>query len=531
MTFLLGTCCLLIIIFAFHSYANPNGNPTVKDQIESLVTNNARYADVPLMRKIASPAVTAGDNIMFWRLQKVGSSTLLSLLMSYAYRYDSLPRRKATANSFCKVIAKCAYQADPEHKELRIYATLRSSQLAAEVLAQSIPFKISLTHEICNLNSSIVRDHLRCAFHLDQIPTARTEVGKQVLSGEVKEIFMVRDPLSRLISIYYFWGELFKMQEALRAASKSKSLPSESSSSTLRHGGVQKHPRGVLGGASGNRTVMGPLFLYHGSEETVPPLDIARAFAFRFPLRRGFPGPSLSHSAFASNIDDALAYMNSSNLFTIVLERLDESLVVLRHFLGWSLADVVVTKTRKALSVHPKASHWPNEVVQLMQVKLDHAHEYSVYNIATRQLNEKRLALESRGVNVSAEVFLLKRLQAHVLPLCLNESHLNIYKESMVGRGLLPHPSQNKLRDVEDRYVEGGHVFSFNGEILGSFDVCGSCEAHALLTRWVEESRKVDYSRTNTENNYAVLLAAQTGMRPSKHCPSRENRLVSYQAN
>lgn len=43
------------------------------------------------------------------------------------------------------------------------------------------------------------------------------------------------------------------------------------------------------------------------------------------------------------------------------------------------------------------------------------------------------------------------------------------------------HPSNNKLRDVEQKYAEGGHMFSFNKEILGSFDVCGSCEAHALL--------------------------------------------------
>lgn len=46
---------------------------------------------------------------------------------------------------------------------------------------------------------------------------------------------------------------------------------------------------------------------------------------------------------------------------------------------------------------------------------------------------------------------------------------------------LKPHPAKNKLRDVDEKFVEGGHVFSFNIEILGSFDVCGNCEAHALL--------------------------------------------------
>lgn len=55
------------------------------------------------------------------------------------------------------------------------------------------------------------------------------------------------------------------------------------------------------------------------------------------------------------------------------------------------------------------------------------------------------------------------------------------YKQDLVDRGYPPHASENKLRDVEEKYLENGHIFSFNREILCSFDVCGSCEAHALL--------------------------------------------------
>lgn len=51
----------------------------------------------------------------------------------------------------------------------------------------------------------------------------------------------------------------------------------------------------------------------------------------------------------------------------------------------------------------------------------------------------------------------------------------------MLAQGFPPHPSNNKLRDVEQKYAENGHMFSYNKEILGSFDICGSCEAHALL--------------------------------------------------
>lgn len=55
------------------------------------------------------------------------------------------------------------------------------------------------------------------------------------------------------------------------------------------------------------------------------------------------------------------------------------------------------------------------------------------------------------------------------------------YRNMIQQAKLPPHPSQNKLRDVEEKYVENGHMFSFNREILMSFDVCGPCEAHAML--------------------------------------------------
>jgi hypothetical protein len=49
----------------------------------------------------------------------------------------------------------------------------------------------------------------------------------------------------------------------------------------------------------------------------------------------------------------------------------------------------------------------------------------------------------------------------------------------MADAGMPLHNSKNKLRDVDDQYVE--HMFSLNREILLSYDVCGACEAHALL--------------------------------------------------
>lgn len=47
--------------------------------------------------------------------------------------------------------------------------------------------------------------------------------------------------------------------------------------------------------------------------------------------------------------------------------------------------------------------------------------------------------------------------------------------------GYQQHQSNNKLRDAADKYVDEGHCFSFNSDILFSYDICGPCEAHAIL--------------------------------------------------
>ncbi len=50
----------------------------------------------------------------------------------------------------------------------------------------------------------------------------------------------------------------------------------------------------------------------------------------------------------------------------------------------------------------------------------------------------------------------------------------------MAAAGLSKRTS-DKLRDVDEKYSENGHVFLFNQELLCSFDICGGCEAHAML--------------------------------------------------
>lgn len=63
----------------------------------------------------------------------------------------------------------------------------------------------------------------------------------------------------------------------------------------------------------------------------------------------------------------------------------------------------------------------------------------------------------------------------------MDDAYLEKYRDMIKATGLPQHPSQNKLRDTEEKYFVNEHLFSFNREILLSYDVCGPCEAHAML--------------------------------------------------
>jgi hypothetical protein len=141
---------------------------------------------------------------------------------------------------------------------------------------------------------------------------------------------------------------------------------------------------------------------------------------------------------------------------------------------------------------------------------------YSASNIAlTARLEE----LKSRGVNIDAEIALLGKLRARVTALCLQESYLERYRSFLHSQGYGGHPSGNKnhLRDTEDKYADGGHSFSFNREILYSYDVCGPCEAHAILY-------SMQRDREATVDNAKTLMfldsASRIGNVNFAKCPS-----------
>ena len=146
----------------------------------------------------------------------------------------------------------------------------------------------------------------------------------------------------------------------------------------------------------------------------MPNISIALKFAKNPPLSAGKPAPSLSWSLFSNNALDAETELRKDRIMTIVIERLDESLVVTSHYMGWSLADIIVIKDRKASSPHPKWNDWPSESIAIMNATLKRLGEYAVYNVANEKLNERLQTLAKQGVSVKGQLVLLQELRRRV---------------------------------------------------------------------------------------------------------------------
>lgn len=348
--------------------------------------------------------------IMFWRPQKVGSSTLLSLLLSYAYRYNLAPRTRGQSTSFRSKILSCAYN-NPNSllssdermslsQQLRSYHDRTTSK--RNQLIESLNYYMSVYHELCNYRHDLIYQNLRCAFEARYpLPYNFT-----ISSRPVYEIFMVREPLSRLISSYYFWGEISKMRKS-RSKGNVRRKSDDQMERPIRLGVIDDHSTIDVVLSRGN-------YVYHGNESSVPSLDLAVKFARSFPFNRGMPGPSFTFSAFSDNPHDASDIVSSTRIMTIITERMDESLVVLSHFLNWSLADVVVTMLRKSLSTHPRAHDWPAVAIALMKQHLEESGEYLIYRKANETLDKRIANLKAIGVNFTAELNLLSQLREKV---------------------------------------------------------------------------------------------------------------------
>lgn len=332
--------------------------------------------------------------------------------------------------------------------------------------------------------------------------------------------------MKRAISVYYFWGELNKVRKVIypKSANKKKRMKQTAE----------------LGSVGNSSVLKSNLFWYHGDEITVPPLDIANRYANDLPFDVGMPGPSLTWSAFGDSTNNAIEYLRAGSVSPLILERMDESLVVLAHYLGWSLADVVAVKARKALSHHPSEDEWPQQTITTIENSLRKAGEYKFYQVANEFLSTKIVELKAASVDVDAEVKLLQRMRSRatevrnitnslavfthlfcfvcyfIYQICFETKQLNLYKTYLAR--YLETDKTNKLRDVEAEYVSAGYLFRLNGHMFFSFDLCGSCEAHAMLVSMRHNSELTPETAPRLVDMPAALRAASAPL--LDRCPS-----------
>lgn len=205
--------------------------------------------------------------------------------------------------------------------------------------------------------------------------------------------------------MYYFWGELFKLNRNMDQEFSKPKNPMLN-----KKGGNFVQPPKMIGQKSEVREVRGK-FLYHGDETTVPPHYIAMEYAETLFYNRGMPGPSLTWSAFAQNVQESVKVLESRRVIALVTERLDESLIVMAEHMHWSIADIVIVKYRKALSSHPKAKDWPKEVIQSLNRTLTNNHEVHYYQQANRILDERITELKASGYEFDESLEMLKKLR------------------------------------------------------------------------------------------------------------------------
>jgi hypothetical protein len=104
----------------------------------------------------------------------------------------------------------------------------------------------------------------------------------------------------------------------------------------------------------------------------------------------------------------------------MLLERLDESLIALRHEMGWSLADVVIMKPHNVPETpHPRVSDWPPEAVKVLNASLHRMGEFDMYETARSALQKRVDHLSHSGVDFALELDLLRALRSRVAEVSL----------------------------------------------------------------------------------------------------------------
>jgi hypothetical protein len=182
------------------------------------------------------------------------------------------------------------------------------------------------------------------------------------------------------------------------------------------------------------------------------------AYAENPMFMRGPPGPTYSSTFWASTTKDSISIMRA-RVFVLILERFDESLVLLRNHvslhaanvacwvsgrerayhrtiaksqLGWKLADFVHVKVKRARP-HAKASEWPEDAIDKLRSTMFREGEYDMYNAAMDHFERQIEAFPGGEAAVKRELEQLKLMRKHVEKRCFDVDQLEPYHEHLLS--------------------------------------------------------------------------------------------------
>jgi hypothetical protein len=143
---------------------------------------------------------------------------------------------------------------------------------------------------------------------------------------------------------------------------------------------------------------------------------------------------------------------------------------------------------------------------------VDFALELEVLRALRSRVTEVRSCLLCKCVFVCVLAFYVYLYLVNP-QVCMSEEYLTIYKKYMKQR--LRPKVNNRLRDVEDELTQ--YSFAWYSELIFSYEVCGGCEAHAILTAMhhgVTAPRSDPSSRImNTSTSAAKVSAVDAAVR------------------
>jgi hypothetical protein len=116
-----------------------------------------------------------------------------------------------------------------------------------------------------------------------------------------------------------------------------------------------------------------------------------------------------------NSLEQYLLRLNSEFTLVIILEKLDESLILLKRLFRWSIYDVIYAakKTRHREGIHLNAS-------QIKHLEYTNKLEYAIYNFFNKELERK---IRNAGDNFSQEVAQFKDILSQTDAFCLTPNN------------------------------------------------------------------------------------------------------------